>query len=554
MASENQDSESLFQERLVVGLRNTGAYPHAVDRVELIETHISYVVLAGEYVYKIKKAVELGFLDFRSLDSRLFYCNEELRLNRRTAPDLYLKVVPIDGTAEHPRVAGAGRAIEYAVMMRRFEQAARLDCMLANQRLTPGIIDELATRIVDFHRSITVARPEQGFGTLQTIAEPARQNIAQLMPLLEREDDRAALTAYGDWLEAQHDRLGDLFARRLDAGFVRECHGDLHLANIVLIDARVVLFDCIEFNEQFRWIDVFNEVSFLAMDLRSRGKPDWSWRLIDRYLEATGDFEGLSLLRYYVAYRAMVRAKVDLIRARQLTRGDRAAVIDPVLLEKGHAHLQLALSCCAPARPSILITHGPSGSGKTSGSLALLERLGAIRLRSDIERKRLHGVPILAHGGDQPGRGLYAADATHATYARLRELARDIVHSGYPAIVDAAFLQRWQRESFRSLAADLGVPFAIIDFSAPPGCLRARVASRHASGSDASDADLAVLEHQLATHEPLQSDEADFILDLDARRSPDSLRHDATWRPLDQFLGRFPAATSPPLESARNQK
>ncbi|MBK6974394.1 MAG: AAA family ATPase [Sterolibacteriaceae bacterium] len=544
LACENQDPESLFQERLVRGLRGAGAYPHAVGRVELIETHISYVLLAGEYAYKIKKAVDLGFLDFRSLQSRLFYCNEELRLNRRTAPDLYLRVVPIGGSVERPLVGGDSRAIEHALVMRRFEQAARLDCMLANERLTAVIIDELAARIVDFHRSIATARPEQGFGTLPTIAEPARQNIVQLMPLLERDDDRAALAEYGDWLEAQHDSLRDLFERRLDAGFVRECHGDLHLANIVLIDGRVVLFDCIEFNEQFRWIDVFNEVAFLAMDLRSRGKPGWSWRLIDRYLEATGDFEGLSLLRYYVAYRAMVRAKVDLIRARQLAHGDRAAIVDPLLLEKGHAHLRLALSCCAAARPAVLITHGLSGSGKSRGSLALLERLGAIRLRSDIERKRLHGIAVLEHGGDEPARGLYAADATRATYARLREFAGDIVRAGYTVIVDAAFLQRSQRESMRSLAAELGVPFAIIDFAAPPDCLRSRVARRHARGSDASDADLAVLEHQLSTEEALQADEADLILSLDTGRSPDATLHDATWQPLDEFLARSSAGST----------
>lgn len=533
---DKQNLDSPLQERLIAGLSDPAAYPHAVQRVEFIETHISFILLAGEYAYKIKKAVDLGFLDFRSLQSRLFYCNEELRLNRRTAPDLYLRVAPLAGSAEQPRIEGLGNPIEYAVVMRRFEQSARLDCLLAENRLTAQIIDELAKRVVDFHRSIAVARPEQGFGTPQSIAEPARQNVEQIMPLLERADDLAALAAYRDWLEAQHVSLRELFARRLAEGFVRECHGDLHLANIALIDGRVTLFDCIEFNESFRWIDVFNELAFLVMDLRSRGKPGWSWRLIDRYLEGTGDFEGLPLLRYYLAYRALVRAKVDLIRARQLEHERPAQRPDAVLLEKGHAHLQLALSCCDQARSAIVITHGLSGSGKTRGSLALLECLGAIRLRSDIERKRLHGVAALTHRGDLPQHGLYAAEATRAAYARLRELAHDIVQAGYPVIIDAAFLQHWQRQSMRSLAAQLGIPFAVVDFVAPIDGLRARVVRRHARGSDASDADLAVLEYQLSTQEPLQPEEADFTLNVDTERAVDWLEREQTWRPLLEFL------------------
>lgn len=548
MASDEQDPESRFQERLIAGLRDALGKPDVAEDIELIETHISFILLAGEYAYKIKKAIELGFVDFRSLQSRRFYCNEELRLNRRTAPDLYLRVAPVSGSAEHPLMDGGGNPIEYALVMRRFAQEARLDCLLADRRLSAAMIDELASRIVDFHRSVAIARPEQGFGNPEVIAQAARQNVVQVMPLLERSDDRSALTAYGDWLEAQHVQLGDLFAQRLDAGYVRECHGDLHLANIALIDGRVTLFDCIEFNEQFRWIDVFNEIAFLAMDLRSRGKPGWSWRLIDRYLAATGDFGGLPLLRYYVAYRALVRAKVDLIRARQLSHGDPRQPADPLLLEKGHAHLQLALACCAEPRPSILITHGLSGSGKTRGSLALLEHLGAIRLRSDIERKRLHGVPALVHRDGEPERGLYDAEATRATYARLRELAHDIVRAGYPAIVDAAFLQRWQRQSMRSLAHELGVPFAIVDFAAPPGCLRARVASRHAKGIDASDANLAVLEHQLSSHQPLHPDEAEFVLSLDSSRPSEFTDCDETWQPLDAFLACRSRAIGPPAD------
>ena len=549
MPGDRQDCESEFQERLIRSLQTAAPYAHAVDQVEVIETHISCVLLAGEYAYKIKKAVDLGFLDFRSLQSRLHFCHEEVRLNRRSAPDIYLRVVPITGSAGAPRVDGDGPPIEYAVMMRRFEQRARLDCLLADGAMSDAIVDQLAARVVEFHRSIAVAQPGQGFGTLQTISQAACQNIEQLLPLLDDAADRAALADYDKWLQAQHRQLGDRFAQRLETGFVRECHGDLHLANIVLIDGRVVLFDCIEFNAQFRWIDVFNEIAFLAMDLHSRGKPGWAWRLIDRYLEATGDYPGLALLRYYLAYRALVRAKIDLIRARQLTHGDAADAThaaDRLLLAKGHAHVRLALDCCAPPRPALLITHGFSGSGKTRGSQSLLERLGAIRLRSDIVRKQLHGIAPLQHGNHAPGRGLYSDEATRATYARLGELAGGILRAGYTVIVDAAFLQRRQRAAFRALAAECGVALAIIHFTAPVGHLRQRIARRHAAGSDASDADLAVLDHQLATHEPLQAGEADFVLVRESDASPDAGRADDNWQPLLDFLAAAKREVSPP--------
>lgn len=553
MPGDQQDCEPQFQQRLIDSLQKAACYAHPVDRVEVIETHISCVLLAGEYAYKIKKAVDLGFLDFRSLQSRLHFCHEEVRLNRRSAPGIYLRVVPITGSAGAPRVDGDGPPIEYAVMMRRFEQRARLDCLLADGAMSEAIVDQLAARVVEFHRSIAVAQPGQGFGTLQAISQAACQNIEQLLPLLDDAADRAALADYDKWLQAQHRQLGDRFAQRLATGFVRECHGDLHLANIVLIDGRVVLFDCIEFNAQFRWIDVFNEVAFLAMDLQSRGKPGWAWRLIDRTLEATGDYAGLALLRYYLAYRAIVRAKIDLIRARQLSHGDAAHAThtthaaDTVLLAKFHAHLQLALEWCAPPRPTLLITHGLSGSGKTRGSQWLLERLGAIRLRSDIVRKQLHGVPALQHGHDAPGRGLYADEATRATYARLGELAGEILRAGYTVIVDAAFLQRRQRAAFRALAAECGVALAIVHFTAPVEHLRQRVARRHAAGSDASDADLAVLEHQLATHEPLQSDEADFVLVRHSDQSPAANHLDDPWQPLLDFLDAATADAAPPV-------
>lgn len=505
------------QARLVRSLQNSACYPHPVTEVSLIETHISWVLLAGDYVYKLKKNVNFGFLDFSTLAKRRHCCEEELRLNSRQAKDLYLAVVPISGTPETPVLGGNGEAFEYAVKMRRFPQGALLDQRLARGELHADAIDLLANTLVAFHQGIATAsrndnhnqddRSNDNYGNLDQITCYTQENCKVLAPLLHDPVDQQRLAFYTAWIERQHQQLAPLFATRKQQGFIRECHGDLHLRNITLENGKIHFFDCIEFNPALRWIDVISELAFLAMDLYAAGQARYSHRLINRYLELTGDYAGVPLLRYYLAYRAMVRAKVALLRLPQATTPQEKAT----LMHSGSDYLQLACRYASEHAPALVMTHGLSGSGKSTRTQALLELLGAIRLRSDVERKRHQGMPPVtpAHTGmnDGANSGIYSADATRATYATLAEYAETIMDAGFPVIIDATCLKRWQRELFQTLAQRKGVRFAMVDFPVGTLELERRIAYRQAHEHDASDATLQVLHQQIATQEPLSDAE-----------------------------------------------
>jgi len=489
--------------KLVQRLCEPSRYPHPTAPVELIETHISWVLLAGEYAYKLKKPVDLGFLDFSTLAARKRFCEEELRLNRRTAPALYLEVVPIGGTPDDPRL-GATPAIEYAVKMRRFEQDALLDRVAKRRALTPAHIDALAAAVADFHARVERAPRDSAWGAPERVAAFAEQNFEQIDPLAAAPVDIEHLDALRTWTGHEFTERREIFVERRRAGFVRECHGDLHLGNIALIEGAPVAFDCIEFNADLRWIDVMSELAFLVMDLLDHRLDALAWRCLDRYLELTGDHQGLAVLRFYLVYRAMVRAKVACIRAQQ--PGLDAAAQARVAREY-RGYFELARRLAESVRPAIVLMHGLSGSGKTTVAQALLERLGAVRVRSDVERKRLHGLGALTRTHAPIDTGVYGAEATRRTYDRLAAAARAIVDAGLPAIVDAASLRRGDRAAFGDLARALGVPFAIATCEAPEAVLRARVATRERAGADASEATTAVLERQLATQDLLGAQE-----------------------------------------------
>jgi aminoglycoside phosphotransferase family enzyme/predicted kinase len=497
----------------IEALLNPGLYPHQVEKIHLVETHISWVILTGPYAYKVKKALNLGFLDFSTLAKRKFFCEEEIRLNGRLAPHVYLDVVAITGPREAPRLAGEGAAIEYAVRMLQFPQEGLLDRLIARDALRPAHIDAITALVAHFHDTIPEAPGDTAFGTPQGALAPVVENFRQV---LARERDltiRARLHRLQDWSEQTNQRLSDVILQRKVEGRVRECHGDMHLGNMALVEGEILIFDGIEFNENLRWIDVMSEVAFLTSDLQHRGRPDYGWRFLNGYLELSGDYPGLAVLRYYQAYRAMVRAKVARIRLGQddLTDAERRATEADFL-----RYLSQAEGYTQVPGPRLILMRGVSGSGKTVISRQLLEHLGAVRLRSDVERKRLFGLSAEERSDSALGGGIYSPEATQKTYRRLRELADRVLDAGYPVILDATFLRRAQRDPFRTLAQQRQVPFAILDVRADESVLRRRVADRMAAGRDASEAGVAVLEHQLAEYAPLDADEARYGIAVDS--------------------------------------
>ena len=504
-----------MSQALIAALQNPALYPHPVDGFRVIETHISWVILTGAYAYKLKKPVDFGFLDFTELAARKHFCEEELRLNQRMAADLYLEVLPITGSVEAPELGGTGEPIEYMLKMREFPQSQLLAEVQARGELSDTHIDALAARIAQFHLATPQIAADHELNSPEAIVAPMRQNFEQIRPLLSEAADLQQLDALYDWTETTISRLQPLLRQRCQQGFVRECHGDLHLGNATLIEGEVVLFDCIEFNDPFRLIDIASDAAFLAMDLEDRGLKCQARRFINGWLEHSGDYDALALLNLYKAYRALVRAKVNLFRLFQ----EQDAVQRKVILRQYRSYANLAESYSAIPSRFLAITHGVSAVGKSQVALRLVEALGMVRLRSDVERKRLHGAQPSAAEGELHG-GIYSAEAGEATYRRLHELAETALNAGFSAVIDATYLKHEQRQAAWQVAESTGVPFLIIDCQAPEAVVEQWLAQRQAEGTDPSDATLEVVRAQQASREPLSDAEQLLTRHIDT--------HDAT--------------------------
>jgi len=496
---------------LIRHLLDAAAYPHEVGEIQLVETHISWVILTGEYAYKVKKPVELGFLDFSTLEARRHFCEEELRVNRRTAPDLYLDMVPIACDAEGARV-GAEPATEYAVRMRQFPHAARVDRCLQAGLLGLPEMHKLARTIAAFHRELPSRREIDPAFEVERAVKPARNNFLHLEPAAFDDESQQRLAVIEAWTVQQGEGLAPVFEARARSGAIRECHGDLHLENLLFRNGRFTPFDALEFNPNLRWIDTANDIAFLVMDLLARGRPDLAYTVLNGWLEESGDYNSLAVMRFYLVYRSMVRAVVTAIRRRQGAMPEPAGSARP----EAASYVQLAAGLVDTPPARLLLMHGFSGSGKTWRSGQLVAELPALRVRSDLERKRLPGVDTSQHRVGEPGSGLYAPDITDRTYDRLAECCAVGLRAGFDMIADATFLSRRHRQQFLQLAQSVGAGFAIADCSAPRELLEARIRERAARQQDASDADLAVLEHQLSQHDPLSVEERAWVQEFPA--------------------------------------
>lgn len=492
--------------RIVEALSRPGAYPHPAGEIVLHHTHISVVFLAGPFAYKVKKPVDLGFLDFTTLERRRHFCHEEVRLNRRLAPDVYRGVVPIleesgelrvgRETLPPPSSSGSGaaagdgtEAVEYAVKMERLPPEATLERRLEDGRLEPAELRTLARRIAEFHREADAGPEIAGVGGYETVARNVRENFEQTASHLGvtiREPVRARLARR---TEEELQRSGPLIRRRADEGVPRDTHGDLHLAHVYLFPERepprdLMVVDCIEFNRRFRYADPVADTAFLCMDLAYHGRRDLEAVFADAYFEAAEDPEGRRLLPFYAAYRAAVRGKVEGITALD------DAVPDPERegarrRARGHWLLALDYLESPERRPGLVLVAGLPGTGKSTLARGLSERHGFRVVSSDRTRKELAGLPPETSADAGFGEGLYGREWTDRTYRACRERARDLLLDGERVLVDATFREEERRRRFLEAADELAVRSLVLLCEAGPEVVRRRLAGREGGASDA---------------------------------------------------------------------
>ena len=497
---------------LLARLKTPAAYPHAADVIEHLETHISHVFLAGDYAYKLKKPVDFGFLDFTTPDKRRAACHDELRLNARLAPQIYLDVVSICRTANGYRVSPDGCApgeteAEAAVRMRRMPQDGMLDQLAVHSRLTLDQMTDIARQMSQFHGPSRQPADIGRFGDVEHIRAPVLQNFDQTRPYVGRVVSAAVHAHLRNRSETFLQTHAGAFAERVRTGHIVDGHGDLHLRNMCQFEGRVVIFDCIEFNPALRAGDAMNDIAFLTMDLDHRALTSYANRFLNDYLEQTRDYAGLKLLDFYQAYRACVRAKVLAFESDNAGDARRADVE-----HESASYFDLAEQYLLPRRAGILLTCGVSGSGKTTMARQAATYLNGIMVRSDAVRKHLAGIGLLERGGQTADTGIYTPAMTERTYAALRQHAREILTSHRWAILDAVYGRREERVAMAALAHELGVPFGILHCQIPRTELERRLNQRAAQGNDVSDATAEILDQQIKRFEPPTADEGALFL------------------------------------------
>lgn len=516
--------------QLIAALQNPELYDHPVQDFQVIETHISWVLLTGNFAYKIKKPVNFGFLDFSSLPKRRMYCHQEVRANQALSPDVYLTVIPITGSLERPEFSGSGETIEYAILMREFNQDNLFTALLKRHALTSELIDEIALLLAKFHDKASRAVPDPQIGTPKQVYQPMQQNFEQIRELLNthHEADLGQISRLEQWAHAEWRRLEPILTERKAAGFIRECHGDVHLGNIALINDKPVIFDCIEFNDDLRWTDTMADIAFITIDLIDNNCQAFSYQLLSYYLEHCPDYQGLAVLPFYQVYRAVVRAKVNLFKYAQTKDEDRA-----FWYQRFQHFLNLAEQLLKPKTQQLFITYGLAGSGKSTVSQTLVRERGVMRLRSDFIRKKLHDLDHLDTSESGINEKIYTTDATQRTYQLMAEYTKIILSAGYSVVVDAAFLLHAQRCIFSDIALAQHLPLIILVCAAPFKTLQTRIELRQAMNRDPSEATLEVLEMQRKMQEFLTKEELAKTIVVDAQ---DENRYNLLNQKVNDFL------------------
>ncbi|MHA7840329.1 MAG: bifunctional aminoglycoside phosphotransferase/ATP-binding protein [Gammaproteobacteria bacterium] len=501
-----------MNQTLINNLQQPHCYSHPITHFQLMETHLSWVILTGAYAYKIKKPVNFGFADFSTLEKRRFYCEQECHLNQRFAASLYIGVVPIYGSIQQPSLKEEGPIIEYALKMHAYSQSCLMTAHLNNNTVTIPMVEALAEAIAGFHRIAEPIEPHSSFGSPALVYEPIQGNFDAIRPLLSDVEDFNRLQACETWAAEQYQRHLPLLQHRYETQRIRACHGDLHCGNIAFIEGKPTLLDCIEFNESFRWTDPMGDVGFLAMDLRDKGHNELANIFINHYFQITGDYEALPLLRFYEAYRAMVRAKICLLR---LTQHPISQEEQRITLQHYHQRIALAADYKKTTQPTLYISHGLSASGKSTVARYLVNHQVGLQLQSDRERKRLLKANI--QPSEATKKILYSENHTQKTYDYLKNIADTLLQSGYSVIIDACCLQQWQRQLFIAVAKKNNVAYQLIHCIAPKAILEARLTHRQQNSNELSDADIAVLALQIKNEEPLSEEEKKHTIVFNCR-------------------------------------
>ena len=502
-----------MQEHVVAALMNPQTYPldSRPAAVEMIETHISYIFFTGLRVYKVKKAIDFGFLDFTSLEKRRHFCEREVLLNQRLSPNVYLEVAEVRESGGDLSIGGPGTTVEYAVVMRQLHHADAMDEVLARGKLSEGMIRSIAKRLADFHHEAERNQEITALGGLQTVRENVRENFQQTEVYRGRTVNSDAYARIRAYSEAFMDVKENIFQHRASQGSVRDGHGDLRMDHVFL-DGEIEIIDCIEFNDRFRYADVASDVAFLAMDLDYAGRPDLAETFQDAYVAASGDTSLPEVLTFYKCYRAFVRAKVDSLRLDQVAG-------DPDELEQVRAraekHVALADTYATSPQPVLAITAGLMGTGKSRVAQLLAQRLNADLLSTDVLRKEMAGIPPTERRYQNWEQGLYSPEALDQTYQEMHGRAAVTLAAGGSVVLDASYRRRaWRQDAIR-VAQEAGVPFVALECVCPVDLVRARLDTRLDQSDILSDGRWELYQQQAAAFEPINefSQGDHFILD-----------------------------------------
>lgn len=498
---------------LIEAMLEPSFYPHTVSGpVHVVQTHISYVVLTGDYAYKIKKPVDLGFLDFSSLDKRRHYCREELRLNKLFAPALYLEVVQIvslNGGYRFAPPRAEDDAVEYALKMKQFDERQLLINVFERGELTEERIVEIATKLAALHRTSLTNESIAKYGRPESVAAMAGENYEHVRPFLGTTQDAEQFKETKAFTDMFIRENGAIFERRIAEGMIRECHGDLHLNNICIYNGRIEFFDRIEFTDLFKNIDVIYDLAFLMMDLQYRGRKDFANILLNTYLERTGDYEGALLLPLYLSMRAYVRGKVNSILQddEHLDAEERKTAI-----EEAKAYFKHAWEYTRPRRGAVLCISGLSGSGKSTIARGLAQPLDAIYLRSDAVRKHLAGIPL-----DETDESLYTEDMTRRTYSELTRMGMRLADEGCTVILDAKFDRLKERKETIESAKERRLPLKFLLCSTDLKTMKQRLRDRT---GDVSDATSDLVDQQATEFEAFSEAERALTIEVDTTHPP----------------------------------